>query len=71
MIAEPVKVLVIEAMRYKVDSSGRRGVARSANPTPADQMRSPPVTMPTAGRAGETVLLHKRRGKRLETVGVR
>ena len=42
MIAVPVNVFVIEAIRYNVVFSGARRAATSANPAPADQTRSSP-----------------------------
>ena len=42
MIAVPVNVFVIDAIRYSVDVSGARRPATSAKPTPADQTRSSP-----------------------------
>jgi hypothetical protein len=47
MIAAPVSVFVIDAMRYGVEASGARRLATSANPTPADQTSSSPWTTPT------------------------
>jgi len=47
-IAVPVKVLVMEAIRYSTPGPARRPAPRSANPTPLDQTSSPPWTMPAA-----------------------
>ncbi len=48
MIAAPVSVFVIDAIRCIVELSDARRLATSANPTPADQTSSSPCTTPTA-----------------------
>jgi len=48
MIAVPVNVLVMEAIRYKVVGSGARRSATSANPIPPNHTSPSPVTTPTA-----------------------
>src|SRR5215475_1712506 len=47
-IAVPVKVLVMEAIRYSTSGPDRRPAAKSANPAPPDQTSSLPWTMPAA-----------------------
>jgi hypothetical protein len=48
MIAVPVKVLVIDAIRYRVPESGQRRLAMSLKPAPPNQASRSPCTIAAA-----------------------